>query len=216
MDHHVARHLGVFDPFGHGDSAASLGLMMNLTDGFEYPWRVGGVALIRRALYPEPRVWTYCGLAIGADTQLANYPGMTHGADQGYQYATVAFLGNGFVSQAFEPIRLDFDGDGDLITPRLPMFPLNIVAEPRAGGKFRIAFEYDPHGQGGSPADFQVFEGADPESVVYETPLTDSETGLTVVPYRGDRRVFAFTTAGYKHGSSHVFAVRARSVNEVA
>ena len=190
--------------------------MMNLTRGREFPWRDGGVALLRRALYPDLGEWTYCGLAMGADTQIANYPGMTHSASQGYQYAAVQILGNGMVSAMCQPVRVDFDAEGDRITPGLPIFPINLAAAAIAGGKFRMVWEYDPFGQGADPADFQVFEGGDAESVDYETPLTDSETGLTTVPFVGTRRVFQFTTGAYDNHTAHVFGVRGRNVNEVA
>ena len=115
-----------------------------------------------------------------------------------------------------EPVRLDFDGDGDLITPPLPNFPVAAVAAPTAGGKYHITWEYDSYGQGGWPTDFQVFEGSTPETVDYNTPLTDSVTGETTVVYRGNQRIYRFTTQAYDHWSEHVFAVRGRNSNGTA
>ena len=115
-----------------------------------------------------------------------------------------------------EPVRLDFDDGGDLISPGLPMFPQNVIAIPLAAGKYRVLFEYESYGQSVFPTNFQVFEGADAESVDYETPLTDSVTSLSYVPYVGNRRLYWLTTAAYDNLSSHVFSVRARNVTPVA
>lgn len=216
MNYLARHHVAVADPFNGGHSAACLGAMLNLTRGIAWPWISGGVALMRRELYPTPGEWQYCGIAQGADTQISNYPGMTHTAGQGYQYAAVTMLGNGFISRVSKPIRIDFDDEGNRITPALPMWPVNVSARAIAGGKYKISFEYEPEGEGASPTDFQVFEGADAASVDYETPLTDSETGLAYVSYTGARRVFTFTTAAFGDLTTHVFAVRARSSEEVA
>ena len=212
LDHHRA----VVDPFSHGHLAPQLGFMMPMTRGTQFPWINGGVALMRRELYPDLHAWEYCGLAIGADTQIKNFPGFDHKADQAYWYAAVSFLGNGMVSAAIEPIRLDFDSGGNLIQPLLPNFPIDAVAEPLAAGKFRCVWEYPPYGHGGYPTDFQVFEGATPATVDYGTPLTDSVTGLTVVAVVGDQGVYSFTTGSYSNGTAHVFGVRGRNSGGVA
>lgn len=215
MSYLIDHHLAVADPFGEGDSAAHLGLMMHLTGGFVFPWTDGGVALIRRELYPEPGVWEYCGIATSEETQIKNYPGFSHQADQAYQYAAVAFVGNGMVSQICDPIRLEFDSNGDLISPMMPAAPISLVAEPIAGGKFRIVWEYDPIGHGAFPKDFQVFEGSDAAGIDYQTPLTDSVTGLSAVPCTHER-IYSFTTPAYGDRTPHVFAVRARNSGAVA
>ncbi len=215
MSYLVRQHKEVTDPFGCGTTATQLGWMMNLTKGRMFPWRRGGVALLRRALYPDVHEWQPCGLAVGTRTQIKNYPGFGHSADQAYQYTAVSFLGSGYISQMHEPVRLDFDGAGDLISPGLPNFPVHVLAEPLAGGKFRVRWEYEPYGQAVAPDDFQVFEGADPGSVDYNTPLTDSITGATSVKHTR-ARVYSFTTAAYGNLTSHVFAVRARNTTPVA
>lgn len=216
MSYLAEHHQAVCDPFVEGDSAAQLGLMMNLTDGFDFPWREGGVALMRRELYPIVNPWEYCGLAVAGETQVKNAEGMGHAADQAYQYAAVTFLGNGLVSVSCEPIRLDFDDAGDLIEPGLPMFPVHLAATALAAGRFALEWEYDTYGQRVWPKDFQVFEGASAEAVDYETPLTDPVTGLSAVPYPGRTPRYTFTTPSYDNGSEHVFAVRGRNVNDVA
>lgn len=216
MSHTVDHHRAVADPFGQGHSGQQLGLAMNLTGGFIFPWLEGGVALLRRGLYPDVHEWEYCGLAIGEDAQLKNYPTFGHSVNQAYQYSAVTFLGNGMISAMQEPIRLDFDGNGDLISPRLPNCPVNVTASAMPGGKYRVVWEYEAYGQGDFPTDFQVFEGATPGGVDYNTPLTDSETGESTVSYVGNRRIYSFATAAYDNLSKHVFAVRGRSSNAVA
>ncbi len=210
------QYQAVADPFGHGTSVASLGLQMNMTRGQAFPWTAGGVALLRRQLYPTTGEWMYCGLALSTDSQISNFPGLTHTAEQAYQYAAVRILGNGFISRGCEPVRVDFDAAGDLITPRLPMFPLDIIAEPIAGGKFRVSWDYDRYGEGAPPTDFQVFEGTTPATVDYDTPLTDSVTSLAFTLYIAEQRAFSFTTTAYSHGTPHAFGVRGRNSGGVA
>ena len=193
-----------------------MGLMMHLTNGFEFPWREGGVALMRRELYPTVNVWEYCGIAVEGESQVENYADMGHLANQAYQYAAVTFLGNGLISQGCEPIRLDFDGNGDLIQPGLPMFPVHLVATLLAAGRFEVQWEYDSYGQRLWPKDFQVFEGPSAGEVDYETPLTDPVTGLSAVPFRGLQQRYTFTTPTFDDHSEHVFAVRSRNINDVA
>lgn len=210
------HHVSVADPAGAGHNAVCVGFLMHATRGQTFPWRDGGVVLLRRELYPDMHEWQPCGIAVDGETEITNYPGMTHLADQGYQYAIAQFGGNGMISAIRDPIRLDFDGAGDLIQPPLPMFPVHATAEAIAGGKFKVRWEYEPRGQGGYPTDFQVFEGADAASVDYNTPLTDSVTGLSTVGYVGERRIYAFTTGAYTDRTEHVFAVRARNAGGVA
>jgi len=200
------------DPFllGYGSfEHAALGFI--LTDGLLFPPRNGAVILRRRRMYPDVSAWTFCGSAALSATQIRNMPGFDHEADMGFQYDAAVVYGNGFASAFAEPVRVDFDGAGDRIDPPLPMFPLHLSAKPIAGGKFRVFFEYDPYGQGAWPKDFQVFAGADPGSVNYTAPLTDSATGLDYVRVVGDQRSFSFTTGAYAQGTVRVFGVRGRN-----
>ena len=216
MNYLGQQHWAVADLVTMGGSAPAIGLMMHLTEGFEFPWRAGGVALVRRELYPMPGEWQYCGLAIGEDEQISNYPGMAHTLGQGYQYAAVQFLGNGMISAMSRPVRVDFDDEGALIEPALGNWPISLTAKAAAGGTFQVNWEYDPWGQGGPPVAFQVFEGDDAGSVDYDSPLTDSETGLAYVAYSGSRRLYGFRTGVFAHGTEHVFGVRARNVDGIA
>lgn len=172
--------------------------------------------MLRRELYPDVHEWDYCGIAMGADATLKNFASFGHAANQAYQYAAVAVLGNGFISQICEAVRLDFDAGRVLIQPLLPIYPINVTAAQLAGGKFRITWEYEPYGQGGFPKDFQVFEGASAGSVDYNAPLTDSATGLNIAAYSAGRRVYSFTTAAFSNQTPHVFGVRGRNANGVA
>lgn len=185
---------------------------MDLDDGFEFPWGEGGVALLRRELYPQVARWTHCGIAVDTQTQIQNYPGMTHLVDQAYQYVIMAFLGNGMASVMVQPQRLDFDSAGNLITPSLPNFPIDICAVSLAGGQFRVSWTYSSYGQGAAPKDFQVFEGADAGSVNYGVPLVDSLSGLNVVAARSGSRVYSLTTAAFADQSMHLFGVRSRNI----
>lgn len=218
MGYLLNHHQAVADPFRLGHTALQMGLMMFATRGLKVPFVNGAVVLMRKRVYPDPTVepWQYVGWAIGAATQIKNYPGMAHAVNQGYIYSAVKMLGNGMISQAAEPVRLDFDGAGDLITPLLPNWPVNLVAKPSAGGKFAIVWEYVAYGHGAYPKDFQVFEGATPETVNYGAPLVDSETGLDVVALEGNRTVYRFTTTAYANLSTHVFVVRGRNSGGVA
>ncbi|MCH7885354.1 MAG: hypothetical protein IIC01_08900 [Planctomycetes bacterium] len=216
MSYLVDHHLAVVDPFRHGTTALQMGMMMNLHHGMTFPWRDGGVALMRRELYPSPGQWEYCGIAIETETQVKNYPGFTHQVSQAYQYAAVVFLGNGMISAMSEPVRLDFDSNGDLIQPMMPNAPSSVCAQPIAAGQYRVSWEYDPFGHGAFPKDFQVFEGPDAASIDYGTPLTDSITGLSTVAHVGHQRLYSFTTTAFADLSPHAFAARARNSAAVA
>lgn len=216
MTHLAHHHAAVADPFAIGLSAECVCLLMSGASGMDWMFQDGGAALLRRTLYPEPAPWEYCGVAQQGEVVIRNYASFGHVADQAYHYAAQRFLGNGMVSRMTPPIRLDFDGAGALITPSLPAPVVGLAATPIAGGKFAITFAYDPWGQGGSPADFQVFAGADAGSVDYGTALTDSVTGLNRVDFAGAQRTHTFTTAAFADGTARVFVVRGRNINGVA
>lgn len=118
MSYVVDQHLVTTDPFLRGTGAVSMSLFMPLTHGRLFPWFMGGALLLRRTLYPTPGLWSYCGVAIPGEPTIAHYDGFTHQPDQAYHYTAVRSLGNGFVSFMALPVRLDFDAQGDLITPR--------------------------------------------------------------------------------------------------
>lgn len=216
MSHLAQQQLQIADPLHLGHSPEQVGLLMTGANGVMFPWTDGGVALVRRELYPAPGAWQFCGIARSTETSVKNFEGMTHLADQAYQYSLRQFIGNGFVSPLLEPIRVDFDSNGDLITPALPMFPKSVTSSELAGGKFLVEFEYDPFGQGAAPTDFQVFaDGVTPGTIDYATPLTDSVTGLAYVTYVAPG-LYSFTTAAYADGVQHIFGVRARNSSGVA
>lgn len=212
MSHVLPQFLKTFDPFkrGFGDADhAELGYAV--TKGFAFPATVDDILLMRRELYPTIGLWHYCGAS--ATAALQNADGYPHEVSMGYQYAGAFCHPNGFRSALSEPVRIDFDGAGDLIAPALPMWPIQVVATPTAGGKFKLTWSYDPWGQGNYPTDFQVFAGLPMD---YGTPLTDSETGLTYTPYVADQQAFSFTTGVYGDGVAKVFGVRARNSGGVA
>jgi hypothetical protein len=206
-----------FDPLGHGHGSPDhLELGYRASRGIAFPSVAGVILLARRRLYPEPEGWRYCGQAHASGGVVRNAPGFGHEAGMGYQYAAAHCRGNGFRSAFGEPTRIDLDDNGDLITPRLPVWPNDINAVAIAGGKFSVRWSYDPYGQGDYPADFQVFGGPDAENIDYQTPLTDSETGLSYVLYIHGQRQYQFTTAAYDDLVQQVFAVRGRNSEAVA
>ncbi len=200
------------DPYHLGHSNVDvLAMGYAMTEGTVFPYPGGGVVLRRRRLYPDVGPWSICGFAKPNETTVANMPGFPKQASMGFQYDAAIVLGNGFAGRFSEPVRVDFDSGGIRISPPLPMFPRHVCSEPIAGGRFRVCWEYDPYGQGEWPTDFRAFRGADAASIDFNTPLTDSVTGLTTTPFVGSRRLYEFTTAAYGNGTTHVFAVRARS-----
>ena len=212
LDHHNVA----CDPFGQGlTNGIQMALGSWLTHGMRFALPLGGVILWRRRLYPDVGRWVPCGMARPDAAMISNWPGFLHEADMAFQYTVSRVLGNGFISGLREPVRVDFDSEGALIDPPLPMFPLGVVATPIAGGKFRVTWTYDDFGEGAPPTDFQVFSGATPETVDYDTALTDSITSLDYVPFLGEMKRHVFTSATYL-GTSVVYGVRARNSEGVA
>jgi len=209
VSHLLPQFVRTFDPlkrgFGDADSAE---LGYAITKGFAFPALSDVIVLMRRKLYPTPELWHYCGQVDADQAVVQNADGYPHEADMGYQYSAALCHASGFRSQFCEPVRVDFDVEGALITPALPMWPIQVAATPIAGGKFKITWAYTPWGQGGWPTDFQVFAGLPMD---YGTPLTDSVTGLTYTPYVANRQTYSFTTGAYGDGLAKVFGVRARN-----
>jgi len=192
------------EPFGGKAAPNAFALAYPLTRGLCFPLLAGAYILKRRILYPTPGPWIDCGMAFKSATTIRQYPGFTHTAGQGYQYTVAVTDGNGYISQHYEPVRVDFDGEGDLITPALPVWPLDMRAVAIVDGAFTVYWIYDPYGQGAAPADFAVYEGGDVESIDYESPLG-------TVDYSVNVRGYSYDTDGYDDGTAHAFAVRARN-----
>lgn len=192
--------------FGSADHA-SLGF--EATMGLVLPTVSPIVILARRTLYPTPGAWRYCGVAHAASLTAKNWLGFGHQADMGYQYAAARCRANGFRSAFTEPTRLDFDGAGDLITPRLPAWPVDLNATAIAGGKYRIHWNYAPWGQGEWPTDFEVYEGPDGDNIDYGTPLG-------TLAHQHGVEGYEYETGAYGDVTRHAFAVRARNSAAVA
>lgn len=211
------RTLGVLDAFLDGEMTPDqFGMLLSLTGGMMVPLESGTVILRRRKLTPRPERWVICGYAAPSQSTIANDDSVTHAANTSYWYSTAQVFGNGIGSAWSEPVRLDFDGGSNLITPGLPNAPEHVRVTPLAGGKFLIEATYRSFGQGGPPTDCQVFAGAAPGSVDYGTPLVDSVTGLSYAAFDALRERFSFTTASFADGTGKAFAVRARSAAGVA
>lgn len=198
------------DPFqaAIGPNAMQLGYL--LTGGFVFPFLDGAYIIRRRRLYPAPGPWVECGIRpISGTTEITNFPGFDHDADMGYQYQAAVANGVGYRSDWTEPLRFDFDGAGDLITPFLPAWPTDVWAEAVAGGVFRIHWRYETFGQGAEPTDFSVHVGVTPETIIYV-----AATGT--VDYVPGVQEYAFDTSPFADGLSRAFAVRARNSGAVA
>jgi len=203
----LRQHLATADPFGEGYwGPDQIALGFHALAG-RCPYPSGAVALMRRRLYPAAGDWDYCGTAklSGATISQAAAP---HEVDMGYQYAAAALLGNGYVSEKCQPVRVDFDSNRDIISPALPMWPKELCVRPAVGGRYILHWAYDEWGEGTPPSDFAVFEGATAETVDYDTPIG-------TVTYVVGRNLYEFTSGQYSGGTSHVFAVRARNSNSV-
>lgn len=204
------------DPFLLGYSSSEhLQLAMSVTDGMAFPYAGGGVILQRRPIAPTVGVWSNCGFARPGELTISQMPGFGHDPDSSFQYRAAQVLGNGYASDFSEPLRVDFDGAGELIPTPLPNPPRRAVAAPIAAGKFLICFEYDAFGHGAYPKDFQVFGGATAVTVDWGVPLVDSVTGLNVVAATNRVR-YEFTSAAFADGIAQVFGVRARNADAVA
>lgn len=199
------------DPHGRGDWTAEMRTLGHFRlRGRRWLYRAGVVLLMRRRLYPTPGAWDYCALADLAETEIANREAYPHGPNTAWQYAAVRVHGNGFASVASEPVRIDFDAEGAVITPRLPAWPLEVAATPIAGGEFTITWMYDAWGQGDWPTDFAIYEGSDADSIDYDTIVGTAAFDPSVAQH-------SYTTSEtYGDGTEHCFAVRGRNSNQVA
>ena len=199
---------------GGVSSVEALTLGMQAMLGLRVPLVSDRIVLLRRQMYPAPGGYHYCGSADPEDGEIANEVTYGHEAEMGYQYAAVRMHANGYRSVACEPVRVDFDDEGELIVPALPAPPADLAATPIGGGKFLVTWRYSTFGQGACPADFQVFAGETTPD--YETPLVDSETELAYVSYEPGRAGYGMRTAAYEEGTVRVFGVRGRNSNGVA
>ena len=197
---------------GHlaGDLTGELrSLGYHQTVGRSFPVRAGLLVLRRRSLYPTPGPWRICGVAETGAATIRNRAAYTHGASTGWQYSAAHVFGNGQVGAWSKPIRVDFDGAGDRITPALPMWPIELAAEPVAGGKARVTWSYDAWGQGGWPTDFAVYIGFTKDTISYVTPVG-------TVAFDLQARHHELTTVVIGDGIQVAFSVRARNSGGVA
>lgn len=209
MSHSLQRSLAATrDPHNCGrlrGDMRSLGYLVNR--GRCFPVREGGVALLRRPLYTSPGDWYFCGWAEIDGTTIRNRANYAHGANTAWQYAAVRVLGNGWQSDVAHVIRVDFDSEGALIDD-MPMWPLEVTAEPISGGQVTIRWLYDHFGEGGPPAAFYIYDGIDKDNISYVGNIG------SVTTMRVDG-IYEFTTnkTPYADGVTRAFAVRARSAS---
>lgn len=86
----------------------------------------------------------------------------------------------------------------------LPNAPTGLTATPAAGATARVAWTYNPGGQGGAPAGFRVYVG---------TPTPDYGTVAATVPYSAGKGAYLATLPGLIDGS--VYQVASRAYNAV-
>jgi hypothetical protein len=82
----------------------------------------------------------------------------------------------------------------------LPNAPTGLTATPAAGATARVAWQYNPGGQGGAPTGFRVYRG---------TPAVDYGTVAATVPYSAGVAAYVATLSGLVDGSIYTVAVRA-------
>lgn len=170
-----------------------------------------GTVLQRRTLYSSLGSWADAGFAAGTVAEVYTYSTLTHAANQGYEYRVIR--------QNSKRERSEFTSDSTKIhfnalaakESALPNRPLHVHAKPIAGGKMLVTWLYDSSGQAVAPTDFRVFRGTTASGIDFNTPLTDSVTGLTNIPYVPGQRRYSFTTAAFSTGTDHSFAVRSRN-----
>ena len=195
----------IADPFMAGlGGAAMLGLGFPITMGLAFPDMSGPVILYRRKVYPGAvGDWHVAGTAHVDAGSVVNCDGCTHANSSGWEYAAARALGNGFVSELSEPIRVDIDSGGSIITD-LPTWPRDLAVVAKAGGTFDVSWVYTDYGQNGWPTDFRVYRGVDADSIDYGTVLATVTFDPSAVEY-------VHTTDAYGDGTPHAFAVRARN-----
>jgi len=193
------------DPFQVGDlTGDQRTLGYGLTAGRAFPVRDGLIILRRRALYPTPGPWRICGVSKTVDATIRNRAAYVHGADTAWHYIAARAFGNGQVGAWSKPLRLDFDGAGDLITPALPAWPIELSVSPQPAAKMLVTWSYDPWGQGDWPKDFAVYIGLSKAAIIYTTPFATVDFDPTVASYE-------YTTPFLAIGKKYAFAVRARN-----
>ena len=203
----------ISDPLmlGYAD-VDELALAYETAGGIAFPHVDGTLWLRRRTLYPMPQRWQdglFCGASREGSSTIKNWPGFGHDASQGYQYAAMRVFGNGYASAATEPVRVDFDDEGNRITPPLPKWPNHLRVVAIADGKIRVTWAYNSFGQGGWPTDFAVYIGPNAGSIYYGVVIA-------TVPFVAGRRLYTYTAGAFSDGAVRGFAVRARNADEIA
>lgn len=95
-------------------------------------------------------------------------------------------------------VRIRVDAAG-LNVSAMPNAPIDLQAEPRAGGRLAVLWQYNPGGQGGAPTGFHVYIGS---------PTPDYGTPAETYPYVRGRPGYAVELSGLTDGDYQV-AVRA-------
>jgi hypothetical protein len=155
----------------------------------------------------EPGPWYPVGIrhAPSSSSAVRHRAAYPHGNDTAWQYTAVKTDGNGYVSEAAPPVRIDMDGTDDVIVPGLPTWPVDLWVEPTVDGEFIVYWRYDPTGQGDWPNDFEIYAGT-------AAGVIDYGGALDTVDFLPEQEDYEFTTGeGYADGTVKTFAVRSRS-----
>lgn len=186
--------------------------LLDLYGGILAAAPTAAIILQRRTVRPTVTAWVDMGTAAIGATTIQTTAGVAQAAANTVYLFRVLLQNSAGRRTPYpsQPLRQDFDGSSDRIAavPNRPMF---VRATPIAGGKVRLAWDYNPIGESGAPAQFRVYEGADAGSIDYGTPLTDSITGLAHTVFDPAAGGHEFTT-GVLSEAVHVFAVRSRTV----
>jgi len=207
----MRNRLRTSDWFAKGfGGAMQLALGYPCMRGVTWPYSGTRIVLVRRKLYPGAvGDWRPAGMAQDEETEIRNFEGFLHGADTGWEYTAAVVYPNGMRSDYVQPVRVDFDGAGDIISPGLPTWPRAVDVVPGPAGVYVVSWHYETWGQAVFPTDFEVYEGADVDSIDYDTPLGTETYDATALEYQ-------YTTGAYGDGTLHAFAVRSRNSGSVA
>lgn len=192
---------------GRGTSDAAF-LGYRATRGLFYPHYLTKQALLyRRQLYPVTTEWLLVGtvnLNGTTPVTLKNSGSIVHGNSTGWQYTAARTHGNGYLSEFSEPRAIGFTSGGAVISD-LPNAPIGLTAKAEGSSDFHLEWAYDPYGQGGPPALFNVYAGVGAPSYA---------TAEGTVTYNPKTQVFEFDTSftPVPDGTLISFGVRSQGV----
>lgn len=169
------------------------------------------IILQRRSVRPTVTAWVDVSSTPISNTTIQTDAGEAQAAANASYLFRVVHQNSAGRQTAYPslPLRQDFDGSSVRIAA-LPNRPVFVHARPIAAAKVQIRFAYNPIGESGVPSEFRIYEGATLATVDYNSPLTDSVTGLNHVRFDPEAAGYEFTTGALSE-AAHVFVVRGRT-----